>query len=97
MAGDVDMGRETPLVSALQRAGVRHGRAVAFERFLDDHHYAGFSADFLARVMMVLVRQGVQPAGAPESRSATPKPGSLTENQRRLWKESSDYIRAIAR
>ena len=43
--------RETPLVRKLMEAGLKHGRAVSFERCLDDANFCGISGSFLAVLM----------------------------------------------
>jgi hypothetical protein len=47
---------ETALVSLLMEAGVRHRTAVRVERILDDHGGGGVSGDWLALIILHLVK-----------------------------------------
>lgn len=74
------LGVETPLVSALVRAGIRHGRAAAFERCLDDHPFAGISGTLLGSLVQGLLDEALRTTPPPESSSTTAraaaKPGT---------------------
>jgi hypothetical protein len=62
--------RETPLVEALMTAGLRHGRAVHFERWLNDANPCGVSGDFLAALMATYAANRTARPSAPESPAA---------------------------
>lgn len=81
MAGYGVSGAETPLVSALVRAGIRHGRAVAFERALDDHPFCGISGTMLGALIAILVAESAGTPTPPKSCSATSMPAGAVPAQ----------------
>jgi hypothetical protein len=62
--------RETPLVEALMTAGLRHGRAVHFERWLDDANPCGISGSFLAALFATYAANHTARHRPPESPAA---------------------------
>lgn len=60
---------ETGLVRALMRSGLKHGRAVAFERWLDDARPCGVSGSFLHALMMVHAALPAEAPSAPKSQT----------------------------
>lgn len=97
MAGYGDFGRETPLVSALVRAGIRHGRAAAFERALDDHPFCGISGTMLGRLIEILISESASTPMPPESSSATSVPALASRQVKFWWQEQGEQTDAIRR